>query len=1223
MDLQHSAFDRRSLIEASAGTGKTWTLSALYLRLLLERSLSVREILVVTYTKAATAELRQRIRARLAELLAVYQGKPSQDAFLQGLYQRYPSDEAHRRVLLAVHGFDEAAIFTIHGFCQRALQEAAFEAAADFDNTLQNSDEELARALLTDLWRQQLASAEPLWASWLMQKKVTPKTLWQSLKDYLGKPWLQILPAPDTGVTEFDEARLRALFSQTGKLWREQGKAFIEALLAHEKLNKKTHNAEKLPFFAYDLQHWLESPTALLNPPDALSRLTSSALCKATNKGGTPPEHALANALEDLHQAVIQAISHFNQRLARLHSQLLEQLSQALPQRKSAQRVLAFDDLLGLLDSALNGSSGQMLALHLRRQYPLALIDEFQDTDPTQFAIFSRIYPLTEDLGEAALCLVGDPKQAIYAFRGADLETYLKARQSAVNRYELPNNYRSRPELIAALNALFDHPLPFAQEGLDYPKVNAADKPRKTLQLPGHLGNQALNLVWLKGDKLNKEQARTQAAADCAARIAAILAASGAGEAGFIDDGGQLQSIQGGDIAVLVNSHKEATQLANALSAQGVASVLNSKQSVWHSEEAKELFAVLCAYAEPSREGLLRYALLTRLLGRSGEDCARWQIDDSAFEREQNAAALHHQQFQQLGFMRSFRNWLFTEKVAERLLSLADGERRLTNLLHLSELLQQESLQRPSLPALLLWFDARMQDDNKNAEDAQLRLESDAERVQIVTIHSAKGLEYPLVFCPFLWDGKLLHGSGVPHHLRCHSDDGALLVDFGSEQFSAHLARARLEVFAEKLRLAYVAMTRARDSLWLYCGAIQIPQNKEKPAQQGLHTSALAWLLYGATCCYPLPLSRLRERGESGAVSNPPSPACGRGGGGEGKQNTAPFTALGQYLAKRDEPDLLYELGQRIASVPNSALLAPFAEQSKTSHEQRSKAPKQLAEPPGNLARKWRIGSFSGLTFGVHRDAPDRDSITAPAMLEPGTGFFAFPRGARAGTCLHGILEEWARGKDALPALVEPALKTSAIDSKQWSEITREHLQQVLSADLNGEGLSLSALKPNQRLPELGFCFPLANLCVKKLQSILSDPAHGLPESMREAVLQLDFETLQGFLKGFIDLTFQWQGRWYIADYKSNWLGSEARFYQDNHLEQAIAREHYYLQYLIYLIALRRFLRVRLGKTQADKRLGGAFYLFLRGMPKAGCYFHRPQDSLLDALDELFKGEGA
>jgi len=1193
MDLQQSRFDRRSLIEASAGTGKTWTLSALYLRLLLERGLTVREILVVTYTKAATAELRQRIRARLAQLLAVYQGQPCADDFLQALYLRYPGEEAYRRVLLAVHGFDEAAIFTIHGFCQRALQDAAFEAAVDFDNALQSDDEELARALLTDLWRQQLESADPLWASWLVQKKVTPKTLWLALKDYLNKPWLHLLPSADTELAPLNDGYLTASYRHTAALWQSFGEDFIKDLLEHGQLKKNTHPEEKLAAWGYDLQTWFASPAALLSPPEALSKLASDALDKATKKGHPPPSHPLAALLQDLQQDLSLATRHFAKRLALLHSQLLNQLNQTLPQRKALRRVLAFDDLLGQLLSALSGASGQMLAAHLRKTYPLALIDEFQDTDPTQFAIFNRIYPLTEALGEAALCLVGDPKQAIYAFRGADLETYLSARQSAVNRYELPNNYRSRPELIAALNALFEHPLPFARVGLDYPKVAAAEKPRKRLQLPEQLTAAALNLVWLAGDKLTKEQASEQATTDCANRIAAILAASRAGEAGFIESQ-TMQPIKGGDIAVLVGSHRQALQMAQALSAQGVLPVLRSKQSVWHSEEAAELFAVLCAYAQPTREGLLRYALLTRLMGRSSEDCARWQADDSAFEREQNAAALHHQHFQQ-GFMKAFRHWLVSEAIAERLLALEGGERRLTNLLHLAELLQQQSLKRPTLPALLLWFDARRQDDNKQAEETELRLESDAERVQIVTIHSAKGLEYPLVFCPFLWDGKLLQGGGKPHHLRCHKEDGSLLVDFGSEAFEHNLARARQEAFAEKLRLSYVAMTRARDSLWLYCGAIRVPGNSKNLADEGLHSSALGWLLYGAA----LPLPQV--------------------GGAEG-EGTSPITLLGQYLAGRDENSLHHELALRLSSLPHSALLAPFAQTVSQTGESRAQAPKQLAEPPTNLARAFRIGSFSGLTFGVHRDAPDRDSLTASALSEPGSGFFAFPRGARAGTCLHGILEDWARDKNALPTLVENALKAHAIDPKQWGDITTTHLQQVLNADLNGKGLRLSALQPAQRLPELGFCFPLSRLCATQLQSIVSNPIYGLPQVMREAALQLDFETLQGFLKGFIDLTFEWQGRWYIADYKSNWLGSETRFYQDEHLAQAIAREHYYLQYLIYLIALRRFLRVRLGMEDADKRLGGAFYLFLRGMPDAGCYFHRPQDNLLDALDNLFVG---
>lgn len=253
----------------------------------------------------------------------------------------------------------------------------------------------------------------------------------------------------------------------------------------------------------------------------------------------------------------------------------------------------------------------------------------------------------------------------------------------------------------------------------------------------------------------------------------------------------------------------------------------------------------------------------------------------------------------------------------------------------------------------------------------------------------------------------------------------------------------------------------------------------------------------------------------------------------------------------------------------------------------------------------------------MHMEAPDRDALAMPDAGEPGSGFFAFPRGARAGTCLHAILEDWARGKGELTQLVEPALKAYGLPL-DWRDIATAQLERVLQTDLDGAGLTLASLQAARRLPELGFTFPVRELDVARLRALLTDPANGLAAPLREAAARLEFDSLKGFLKGFIDLTFEHGGRWYIADYKSNWLGPDASYYGGERLLQALAGEHYYLQYLIYLVALRRFLRQRLADFR-DEQLGGAFYLFLRGMPEAGVYFARPDDALLDALDRLFE----
>jgi exodeoxyribonuclease V beta subunit len=1179
LDLLQDSFSGRSLIEASAGTGKTWTLTALYARLLLEKQLSVSQILVVTFTTAATAELRERIRKRLAELLAVYDNGPGDDKLLNDLHAQYPDAASHRRLLLAVHGFDEAAIFTIHGFCQRALQDAAFEAGGDFDNELTHDDREILDALLADLWRHELAAAEPEWAAFLVQQKITPQVLRQRLRNHLGKPYLRIEPQPGASS---EMSALRTAWQQAQRLWQGESAGWLAQLKAFDGFKSNMCNPAKLGVWQAELDGYFSDAAALFSKTEAHQRLSHEGLNKASKKDREAPANPLAAALQALCDALDAAQPEAEQRLIDLQVRLIGQLNEQLPARKAAQRLLAFDDLLNKLQQALFGEGGEHLAGTLRAQYPVALIDEFQDTDPVQYQVFHRIYE-----GDGDLCFVGDPKQAIYAFRGADLATYLKARSEAARQYSLATNHRSTPELIAALNQLFDRPMPFAEKGLTYQQVGASNKARAQLVLP-RVEDEAdapLALVWLDNDYLGKGEAGTLVARDTARRIASVLSASSQGQAYFENQGGEQAGtrtpLKGGDIAVLVASHRQAGEVAEQLAARGVPSVRRGKENVWHSEEAEELAAVLAAYAEPGREGALRYALASRLLGRSAADLAACSDDAQAWDAEREAAERYHQLWQQQGFMRAFRVWLDEQQVASRLLALVDGERRLTNLLHLAELLQTESLQRPGLEQLLTWFNAQRSAE-AHGEDALLRLESDAERVQIVTIHTSKGLEYPLVFCPYLWDGALLRQH---EDISCHADDGTPLLDLGGEQFEVHRERARHERFAEKLRLTYVALTRARDRLWLHWGPVDCKVKKDGTlGESGLHSSALAWLLHG------------REL--------PGDDALGE---------------LAGHLQSLTPQGLRAEVEQLSASSQGQMAVQPLrAIEASAAGEQRAPAPQQLATLQRSLHSAWRIGSFSGLAAGLHMEAPDRDGLVLPDASEPGAGFFAFPRGARAGTCLHAILEDWARGKAPLTELVEPGLSGHGISS-DWSAVALSQLQQVLETDLDGQGLTLAGLNPPRRLPELGFTFPVAGLDMQRLRAILSDPLHGLEEPMREAAARLEFDSLKGFLKGFIDLTFEHDGRWYIADYKSNWLGPDASYYGGERLIQALATEHYYLQYLIYLVALRRFLRQRLDNFH-NEQLGGAYYLFLRGMPSAGVYFARPADSLLDALDRLFEG---
>ncbi|HLD68182.1 MAG TPA: UvrD-helicase domain-containing protein, partial [Pseudomonas sp.] len=324
LDLLHDSFDGRSLIEASAGTGKTWTLTALYARLLLEKQLSVAQILVVTFTTAATAELRERIRTRLAELLAVYEQGPGQDALLNQLQAQYPGPANHRRLLLAVHGFDEAAIFTIHGFCQRALQDAAFEAGGDFDNELTQDDRELLDALLADLWRHELAAAEPEWAAFLVQQKTTPQSLRQRLRNHLGKPYLRIEPQPSARA---GFSALRAAWQRARQAWQGESAAWLEQLKAFEGFKSNMCDRAKLGAWQAELEGYFSDAAALFSKTEAHQRLSRDGLAKASKKDQQAPPSPLAEALQDLCEALDAAQPETAQRLVDLQVRLIAQLN--------------------------------------------------------------------------------------------------------------------------------------------------------------------------------------------------------------------------------------------------------------------------------------------------------------------------------------------------------------------------------------------------------------------------------------------------------------------------------------------------------------------------------------------------------------------------------------------------------------------------------------------------------------------------------------------------------------------------------------------------------------------------------------------------------------------------------------------------------------------------------------------------------------------------------
>ncbi len=1184
LELFETPLAGHNLIEASAGTGKTYTIVALYLRAIVELGLSVEEILVVTFTNAATAELKGRIREKLVALVRSLENGVPRDDFCNGFLQHLEQpDRALKRLRLALLSFDRAAIFTIHGFCQRALADSAFESGMPFQTEMLVSERELLQEIVDDYWRRFIQDETPGLVRFLVDAKITPDRLLAGLKGSINKPYLKVRGVPMPGDPLEMEIEYEHALQQAREAWSAHG----------EEISRLIQDSTALSKTRYPLasrSRWLLHMEALMSSSsgswfDEFEKFTTSVLEVSVNKGQVAPAHPFFDRCDRLLQARGNLDGFYRQAWVAHLEALIGYVNRELQERKRRLRVQSYDDLLLNLDAALRGPSGEALSSSLRGRYRAALIDEFQDTDPLQYGIFRSIFTK-----EVPLFLVGDPKQAIYSFRGADIFAYLRARDAADSRYTLDVNWRSDPRLINAVNTLFTQP----HEGFLYRRIpfhpaEAADRSREALTEEGDVD--APFRVGLVQEKMNKEQAVALCADWTAAEIARLLALAGEGSLKLGD-----RSLTSGDIAVLVRTHSQGLMVRKALAGHGIHSVQRSQEGVFHSFEAIELLRVLSAVAEPADMEKIRSALSTDMLGLSGNDIDSMARDEALLDSYITGFREYHRIWSEHGFMRMFRHLLREQGVMVRLLGMDGGERRLTNLLHMGELLHgQERRESPGIGGLIKWLVGNQQSESSEDDAHQLRLESDERLVQIVTVHKSKGLQYPVVFCPYVWDAGMRQvSSGEPYRFHDPDLSDEPVLELGSESWAETRECALKEEMAESLRLLYVALTRAEHRCYMLWGDMY-----------GAGKSPMAWLLH--------------------PPGDPQAP-------GALERMEKEFKKL--------KPEELRRRLERLVEVADGDVCL-FDCETPTEIAPLHSWPgsdRPLSLEPALFDRRLvhdsRVGSFSGLISHRHSvESPDHDAGSTRPIPEGeghsgGRDIFSFPRGANPGSCLHGIFEELMldrRSRAECDALVRRQLELYAID-REWTPVVVEMVSRVLDTELEaGSGLRLVDISPEQCLVEMEFYYPVSSLDAASLAVLLRKHGFSDTPELQSALERLSFADLRGYLKGFIDLVFEQDGKFYLLDYKSNWLGSDKGDYDQARLRRAIAEEGYFLQYLLYTVALHRYLGQRIPDYRYEHHFGAVFYLFLRGMdpadgPVYGVFRDRPSLALVNALDSYFSG---
>ena len=1318
-----------ALIEASAGTGKTRELTDTVARLVVEEGRRLDEILVVTFTRAATAELRERIRGALRStrraLAAEEAGNAEGSSHAEELLARWSRDPAFdpeaaaRRLEAALEDLDRANVHTIHGFCQRVLSDLAFDGGFPFAFEVSGDDGELIAGAARDFWRRRMHPASRTLAGYAVEQGFCPRDLAAWVRRWRAKPdlWVEGGECPDTPV-ELREAAWEAGLGEARVAWENHRETFLAEVRNGNWLHRGKYRAPRMESELAEITALLADPEPLLPPGGLIGRYGAHALGDACKGGHELPQNPLFAAFDRLEESAAELRSAFDAWLRWARREILDEARESIRRRALADRCLGYDDLLLELHRRLCGDGGRRLAERIRRRYPCALIDEFQDTDPVQAEVFMRIYgtaggapeeasereseegaggEVPDDVrggapGEAAgnggsasrpapgswgrsasgagavravpggLCVVGDPKQSIYRFRGADVFAYLRARDAAHTTRSLTRNWRSVPGLVEAVNGFFAGPAPFVVPEIEYPRVAPGREQGDPLRIGKAACEAPLRLALLPagsdGRRWTKGEAAPFAANAAADEIARLLALAEDGRATI-----EGRKLSGADIAVLVRTRAQGRLVADALRERNVRSVEVGDTSVFESREAEQMERLLWALAETGREARERGALAGDLFGLDAGGLLALEGDESVSSEWSERLRGWRSDWAARGIGPLLRRLVEVEGGAARLLRGRDGARRLTNVRHLTELLQAtEAEQRMTPAALAVWFSRRRAEEGSRDEDLQLRLESDEELVRILTVHGAKGLEFPIVFLPFAWDARD-PSQRREDHAAYHGGEAEgyrEVLDLEPDE-AAHRAALREEL-SEELRLLYVALTRAKYRCVVTWGQVRAAER-----------APFAWLLH---------------RAEGGASDGAEAPSSAPDGGVDGEAadavnavDAALDAAAGRFAAL-DHAALHAEVRAFAARCSDSvsvAVLGPYEPGRRT----------VLAVPPPSLlgARRFdrplprtrQLTSFSALAAAAGPagssivppdvDRPDHDQhVAAEPAAEPappveedgGRNAFTFPRGPAAGSCLHRIFEELdkeAGSERDLDAICRDALADFGF-SVEWRNVARTMVERARAVRLEepepgpsparkpepgsevedaprrsivpGGMKGFRLVDPVHRLVELEFALPVAGLDRARLGGRLEE--HGYPNPFPSSSEGRPDETppppIDGFLRGFVDLVVEHAGRWYIIDYKSNWLGPAPEDYAPAAVATAMRSSAYSLQYLLYLVALHRYLDLKLPGYDYEHHVGGVFYLFVRGMDPAagmerGVWFDRPAASFVHGLDRLFRGSAA
>ncbi|MCF7889437.1 MAG: UvrD-helicase domain-containing protein, partial [Victivallales bacterium] len=1220
--------------------------------------------LVVTFTVAATAELRERLRGNLKQAFSYLSGKESDiDRNVLEIIKKAVDLGSETEVKNLLHKtlleFDEAAIFTIHSFCTHMLSENAFESGSMFDVEMITEQEEIIDEVVEDYWRNIFYNSTTL--SGLIQAADISLAEVKNSAYYIAKnPDTHFLPEGynDCSPDELSEEVIEQVMPVI-EYWKSNKETL---LTSYEGIPLYSGSKKKMDPIFYGFRDAVEENSLYLDNLYKIRFLTYDKVlsdCKKSKVDKWEPESCLLTFFE----LCDKLKNVFDRFLLSFRYSLYSQFKtgRKLTEKKNSLRVRSYIDLLTQMRDGLY-TDGKLdlnnpLAVKIRSMFKVALIDEFQDTDPIQFDIFTTIFSHSDSL----IYMIGDPKQSIYRFRGADIFAYLSAKNDPdITEYTLDTNFRSVEPLVEAVDQWFDQmhsPNSFVYDGLKYNGVKASEKNKLSkVEFVDEYGESEPCVLYYYNSK-TKPEGTKKVALHTADKIAEILNLSKKSKAFIVNadsNGNELRkNISPKDIAVLVRKNQEAGIMKRAFDRFSIPSVIQSTGNIFKSPEAVEVLRILTAINEYNNSTKLKTALCSRLIGLTPADIYNMSKEEgsSRYEYWLELFSSYKQLWEDKGFIRMFQVFLDSEEntdvndercrennnVRVNIIKNGGGERSLTNILHLGELIHRESVKNKlGIDGSIQWLFEKINSDKKEleSEDFEIRLDSDAEAVQIATIHSSKGLEYPIVFCPFIWTKSIKPHPAPGLRKYAFHYKGKQYCDLESPE--SHLNEVEMENLAEEVRLMYVAMTRAVYKLYLYFADCS---NSDE------------------TSIYYL-MSSIINHGVS--LESDINPA---------------------KILK--EPTFnIYNL-QLKNTVIDTGSLSDFKIGRKYENIQKNK--KELIRSPeklineGSITNDWGLMSYSSLVSGHHnvslgneKSFGEADTAEENISLQkedtdinyPETSFFNFPRkGKYTGSFCHQILEQFNFNSELNIKLLDDQSLSSAIEIKlrnyglihgvkgteEYNRLLEIRCRQVFDMLENvlltpipeiDKSFCLNILDEESIAKEMEFYYPVNRridpMKINDLFSGYSFQDLRKNDSMKRVLekekisLKQGLKLKKGYMNGSIDIVFEYHGKFYIADWKASWLGGKYEDYSKENILLNMASSGYFLQHNLYSVALHRLLKSKFNdykqKTDEyfDKYFGGVFYFYLRGMKKDnseyGYIFDRPLFEYINKLDnEIFE----